>query len=56
MTLPIVKVREKLKDMIILRVAEKSGVPSQTLYRLMSGRNIRVDALEKISDYLEKRG
>lgn len=49
------QVREKLRDMIILRVAEKSGVPAQTLYRLMSGRNIRVDALEKISDYLEKR-
>lgn len=49
------QVRMKLKDMIIQRVAENSGVPAQTLYRLMSGRNIRVDALEKISDYLEKR-
>lgn len=49
------QVRQKLQDMIILRVAEKSGVPAQTLYRLMSGRNIQVDALEKISDYLERR-
>lgn len=49
------QVRKKLEDMILLRVAEKSGIPSQTLYRLMSGKDIRNDTLEKLSDYLENR-
>lgn len=47
------QIRNKLQDMVILRVAEKSGIPSQTLYRLMSGKDIKSDTLEKLSNYLE---
>jgi len=46
-------IKRRLRDANLNKVAKNCGVNSQTLYRLMSGHDIRVSAIEKISSYLE---
>jgi len=51
--LSVNEIQKRLVDANIKKVALKSGVEPQTVYRLMNGYDVRVSSVEKLSAYLE---
>jgi len=55
--LSVQEVRSMLQDRRLAKVAEATGLSTQTLWRIREGtqENVQVRTLEKISDYLESK-
>lgn len=53
--LTVEEIRAKLEDRHIKKVAQKSGVHYNVIYRLMSGQsNPSYETLKKLTEYLEQ--
>lgn len=49
------EVKNQLKDMNLKAVSRNAGVPYNTLYHFVNGRDSRVSVVQKLSEYLEKK-
>lgn len=51
--LTLEQIKEKLAVMNIQKVSARSGVPAQTIYRLMRGQNPSYQTVEALGKYLD---
>ena len=50
-----VAARLRDKDVNIIIVAAATGLHTQTLYKVMQGKNVSYETFEKLSDYFEAK-
>jgi DNA-binding phage protein len=51
--LTLEEIREKLSDRVVSKVAERTGIHRETLYRIIRGGGANFSTVEKLSIYFE---
>lgn len=54
--LTIEQIRERLKDRQLNAVAKKTGLHSNTVYKIANGAGANYETIKKLSDYLTGTG